>query len=87
MASLVAGLERPGLIATNPPWGGRMLDQKKAGVLLKEAVEVWRRVMPGWRLAVLTPDAASVEALQMKKPRLVPLESGALEVMLAVGEL
>lgn len=76
-----------GLFVTNPPWGRRLGSGSDPGELVAEALEVWRVVKPGWRVAVLLPDDGTAQALKMKKPRLVPLESGALAVTLAVGEL
>lgn len=76
-----------GLFVTNPPWGRRLGSGSDPGELVAEALAVWRAVRPGWRVAILLPDDGTAQALEMKKPRLVPLESGALAVTLAVGEL
>lgn len=76
-----------GLFVTNPPWGRRLGSGSDPAELVSAALEVWREVKPGWRVAILLPDDGTAQALKMKKPRLVPLESGALAVTLAVGEL
>lgn len=76
-----------GLFVTNPPWGRRLGSGSDPAELVSAALETWREVKPGWRVAILLPDDGTAQALKMKKPRLVPLESGALAVTLAVGEL
>lgn len=87
LAALTSSSAGPGLVLTNPPWGGRLMDGAAARGLMAELGASWRRVFSGWRAAVLVPDEAAAAALELKKPRLVPLESGALRVLLAVGEL
>ena len=86
IARLGAGLA-PGLIVSNPPWGKRLDSGHAPADLIVAALSVWRDVLPGWRVALLLPDDGTAPTLPMKKPRLVPLESGALAVTLAVGEL
>ena len=76
-----------GLFVTNPPWGRRLGPGHDPAELVVAAMDAWREVKPGWRVAILLPDDGTAQALKMKKPRLVPLEAGALAVTLAVGEL
>ena len=76
-----------GLFVTNPPWGRRLGPGNDPAELVVAAMDAWREVKPGWRVAILLPDDGTAQALKMKKPRLVPLEAGALAVTLAVGEL
>lgn len=79
-----------GLFVTNPPWGRRLGSERDPFELVSEALDAWRAVKPGWRVAILLPDdrsGESAQGLKMKKPRLVPLESGAFAVTLVVGEL
>lgn len=84
--SLAAGLPS-GLIVTNPPWGRRLGQGHDPAELIARALDAWHDALPGWKVAILLPDDGTVSSLPIKKPRLVPLESGALEVTLAMGEV
>jgi 23S rRNA G2445 N2-methylase RlmL len=77
----------PGLLVTNPPWGGRMGDLDSTSDLLRRVGAHWREAFAGWRAAVLVPDREVALALGLRSLELRPLESGGREVLLALGRL
>lgn len=80
-------LDRPGLVATNPPWGERLGDRAAADRLLERMGRHWRETLRGWRAAVLVGDRAQAPLLGLDDVRLVPLRHGALDVTLVLGRV
>lgn len=74
------GLDGPGLIISNPPWGIR-LDESVAQ-------EAWRtmgtvaRTLGGWRLALLSGNPAVTQSLGLKASRRFPVLVGGIDARL-----
>lgn len=82
----VGDVPEAGLIVTNPPWGERLGERREVLALLAEVAERWR-ARGRYRAAVLVPDAEVAASLKLGGARLVPLEAGGREVLLAIGQL
>jgi 23S rRNA (guanine2445-N2)-methyltransferase / 23S rRNA (guanine2069-N7)-methyltransferase len=74
--------ERPGFLATNPPYGVRLEDRETARALMKQLGEVLRGHFGGWQAAILagSPDAGL--ELGLRAERVHTLWNGALECRL-----
>ena len=67
----------PGLIATNPPWGGRL------GGDVEGAYHRLARLLersPGWRMIFLCPDASRARLVSKRATRLTSFRAGTIEV-------
>jgi putative N6-adenine-specific DNA methylase len=84
-ATIMAPEGPPGLLVTNPPWGGRMGDEAATGALLARVATHWRAAFPHWRAAILVPDREAAHHLGLGGLELRPLESGGKDILLATG--
>lgn len=86
-ARTVAAPAGRGVLVTNPPWGVRMGDGAASGDLLGAVADHWRQAFAGWKAAVLVPDRELARSLGLELGRLVELESGGRDVLLAIGQV
>ena len=77
----------PGLIVVNPPYGKRLGTTGEAARLVRALGRTLRTSFPGWRAAVLLPDARWASALGLTDVQRHPLRNGGLRVHLVVGEV
>ena len=74
-----------GFLVSNPPWGGRLGDQDATVALLSAVAAHWRS--GDWRVAMLVPDHEAAHALGLREERIIQLEAGGRDVLLATGRL
>lgn len=82
-----AGVEAPGLVITNPPYGERLGERSALPALYRALGERLREGFPGWRAAVLTSDDALGHALGLRAEKRYTLYNGALECALLCFDL
>ena len=76
-----------GWIVTNPPYGVRVGDPDRVRDLWAQLGNVLRARAPGWRVALLSPDAALERQLRIPLRVATTLSNGGLSVRLVVGEV
>lgn len=73
----------PGLIICNPPYGGRIGNQKMLYGVYAGLGEAIRREMAGWRVGIVTSEAGLAKATGLPfKPKGAPIPHGGLKVWL-----
>ncbi len=73
----------PGLVIVNPPYGGRIGDQKKLMPLYKTLGTVLRERFSGWRVGIITTDKSLAKATALPFLRTeAPIQHGGLRVTL-----
>jgi putative N6-adenine-specific DNA methylase len=76
-----------GLVVVNPPYGKRLGSPGQAARLVRTLGRTLRVAFPGWRAAVLLPDARWASALGLTEVTSHPLRNGGLRVHLLVGQV
>ncbi|NTW28282.1 MAG: 23S rRNA (guanine(2445)-N(2))/(guanine(2069)-N(7))-methyltransferase, partial [Coriobacteriia bacterium] len=77
--------ERPGLVATNPPYGERIGERRELAALYAELAAGLREGgFAGWKLAVITPDAGLGAGLRMTPERTVGMYNGRIATNVSV---
>ena len=76
-----------GWVITNPPYGVRVGDADRVRDLWAQLGNVLRERAPGWRLAVLSPDAALDRQLRFPLRQAASLSNGGIPVRILVGEV
>jgi putative N6-adenine-specific DNA methylase len=76
-----------GLVVVNPPYGKRLGSPAQAARLVRTLGRTLRTAFPGWRAAVLLPDARWASALGLTEVTAHPLRNGGLRVHLVVGQV
>ena len=71
-----------GLMAVNPPYGQRLMAEGRLSAMYASLAKAVGAIASGWRLAVITPDAAVDTALGFTPERTVACYNGAIEVSL-----
>lgn len=72
-----------GLVIANPPYGDRIADKKRVERVYRAFGEVMRTRFQGWRIAIITTDAALAKATGLPfKPAGKPVSHGGLRVAL-----
>lgn len=82
-ATTLAPPAEHGFLVSNPPWGGRLGDQDATVALLRAIAAHWRT--GDWRVAMLVPDHEAARALGLREERVIQLEAGGRDVLLATG--
>ena len=73
----------PGLIICNPPYGGRIGNQKMLYGVYAGLGEAIKREMSGWRAGIVTSEAGLAKATGLPfKPKGAPIPHGGLKVWL-----
>ncbi|CAN5883088.1 RNA methyltransferase [soil metagenome] len=76
-----------GWVVTNPPYGVRVGDADRVRDLWAQLGNVLRERASGWRLAVLSPDAALDRQLRIPVRAAAALSNGGIPVRIMVGEI
>jgi putative N6-adenine-specific DNA methylase len=79
--------EARGFVVTNPPYGVRVREARDLRNLYARFGEVLRERCPGWRVALLCPQAALVRQTRLTFDRSLPLVNGGLAVKLWCGQI
>ncbi|MEL6999262.1 MAG: class I SAM-dependent RNA methyltransferase [Pseudomonadota bacterium] len=78
----------PGIVLTNPPYGGRIGNRKLLFGLYGSLGETLRTRFPGWRVGIITNDAGLAKATGLGvTPAGPPVAHGGLKVCLYLGEV
>ena len=77
----------PGLVVINPPYGKRLGHPAAARRLTETLGQNLPAWFPGWRAAVLVPDAKWAPLLELCTPGLRALDNGGLRVHLVMGNI
>lgn len=73
----------PGLVIVNPPYGTRIGDKRKLMSLYQTLGHALRTRFPGWRVGIITTDAALAKATGLPfLPAAAPVQHGGLRVTL-----
>jgi Predicted N6-adenine-specific DNA methylase len=76
-----------GWIVTNPPYGVRVGESDRVRDLWAQLGNVLRERAAGWRLAVLSPDAALDRQLRVPLQAAASLSNGGIPVRIMVGQI
>lgn len=76
-----------GWVVTNPPYGVRVGDADRVRDLWAQLGNVLRERAPGWRVALLSPDAALERQLRIPLRAAASLSNGGIPVRIMVGEV
>ncbi len=76
-----------GWIVSNPPYGVRVGDAERVRDLWAQLGNVLRRLAPGWRVTLLSPDAALERQLGFKLHVVARTTNGGIPVRLVSGEV
>ncbi len=74
--------DRPGLVATNPPYGERIGEVAELGALYQQLGDVLRRRFTGWTAFVLVGNPALAKSIGLRAARRHVLYNGAIECRL-----
>jgi putative N6-adenine-specific DNA methylase len=77
----------PGWIVTNPPYGVRVGESDRVRDLWAQLGTVLRERAPGWRVALLSPDATLERQLRLPLHPIAQTSNGGIPVRLMVGEV
>ena len=76
-----------GWVVTNPPYGVRVGDAERVRDLWAQLGNVLRERAPGWRVALLSPDAALERQLRIPLRAAASLSNGGIPVRIMVGDV
>lgn len=76
----------PGLVVCNPPYGLRLETAERIQAFYRDLGRQLHRAFPGWRLAMLCPDAALAKKTGLALRQQALLDNGGLKVGLFVCE-
>ena len=76
-----------GWVVTNPPYGVRVGESDRVRDLWAQLGTVLRGRAPGWRLALLSPDAALDRQLRIPMRAAASISNGGIPVRIMVGEI
>ena len=79
-----SGLDAPGLVICNPPYGERLGERASLGVLYRSLGDRLRAGFPNWRAAIIVAEDALGHALGLRADRRYTLFNGALECRLLI---
>jgi putative N6-adenine-specific DNA methylase len=83
VSDLAAPPGPPGLVIVNPPYGGRIGDRKQLVPLYRALGQTLRARFAGWRVGLVTNEAALAEATGLPfAPPFGPISHGGLRVLL-----
>lgn len=80
-------VSRTGWVVTNPPYGVRVGDADRVRDLWAQMGNVLRDRVPGWKLALLSPDAALEKQLRIRMRVLTTTSNGGIPVRVLVGDI
>lgn len=76
-----------GWVVTNPPYGVRVGEADRVRDLWAQLGNVLRERAPGWRVALLSPDAALERQLRIPLRAVASLSNGGIPVRIMVGDV
>lgn len=76
-----------GWIVTNPPYGVRVGEAERVRDLWAQLGNVLRDRVPGWRLAVLSPDTALERQLKIPLRAAASISNGGIAVRIMIGDV
>ena len=76
-----------GWVVTNPPYGVRIGESDRVRDLWAQLGKVLRMQVPGWRVAVLSPDPALERQLRIPVHVVATTKNGGIPVRLVVGDV
>ena len=76
-----------GWVVTNPPYGVRVGEPDRVRDLWAQLGNVLRERVPGWRLALLSPDTALERQLRIPLRPAATLSNGGIPVRIMVGDI
>jgi putative N6-adenine-specific DNA methylase len=76
-----------GWIVTNPPYGIRVGEEDRVRDLWAQLGNVLRERVPGWRLALLSPDVALERQLRIPLRAVATTSNGGIPVRLMIGDV
>jgi len=82
-----AGVDAPGLVICNPPYGERLGERQALALLYRAFGERLRAHFEGWRAGIIVADEELGHALGLRADKRYVLFNGALECKLLVFEL
>jgi putative N6-adenine-specific DNA methylase len=74
-------------VVTNPPYGVRVGDAERVRDLWAQLGHVLRQRAPGWRFALLSPNAALERQLGLPTRVVAQTSNGGIPVRLVIGEV
>ena len=80
----VRGLENPGLLVANPPYGQRLLSQDDLPAVNRALAAAIDALPEGWRVALITPDVSIDTALGRAPQDVITCHNGPLKTYLRV---
>jgi putative N6-adenine-specific DNA methylase len=75
-----------GLLVCNPPYGERLGAGSDLRPLYRQLGQICRRSLPGWRVAILSPDERLVRTTGLPMRRIAALNNGGIAVALYTSE-
>ena len=87
LSAVVFPVVARGWIVTNPPYGVRVGDSDRVRDLWAQLGNVLRDRAPGWRLALLSPDAALERQLRIPLHAAASISNGGIPVRIMIGEI
>lgn len=87
LGRLVLQRKGSGLVATNPPYGERLLSEAQLPALYASLAQGLDMLESGWQLAVITPDESIDITLGLTPFSTLPLFNGKIETMLRRYEI
>lgn len=78
---------KQGWVVTNPPYGVRVGEADRVRDLWAQLGNVLRERVPGWRLALLSPDSALERQLRIPLRPAAALSNGGIPVRIMVGDI
>jgi ribosomal protein S21 len=75
-----------GLLICNPPYGERLGAGSDLRPLYRQLGQICRRSLPGWRVAILSPDERLVRTTGLPMRRIAALNNGGIAVALYTSE-
>jgi putative N6-adenine-specific DNA methylase len=85
--SAIEAPSRPGLVATNPPYGVRVGHVTNVRNLYAQLGNVMRKKLPGWRLALYSPDARLTAEIRLQMKELLRTSNGGIRVVAVLGDV
>jgi len=80
-------VDGPGLVVLNPPYGRRIEAGNEPDALFRGIGDRLRTAYPGWRAAILVPEARLIGVLGLPQPQTLLLPHGGLKVTLVVARV
>lgn len=84
---LPEGLEYPGALVVNPPYGERIGEEEELKPLYKLMGDTFKQQLKGWKAAVFTGSPTLAKTIGLRPSRRIPLFNGPIECRLLTFEM